>query len=82
MKLNIVKQTVDVPGRRLEPWIIVNGQTTDNMVVVDVLEEVANWIVAQPRTQWDYAQPTKPFYFYERFVISPKLFSLLAIKWA
>lgn len=82
MKINIVKQTVNVPSRRMEPWITVNGQTTDNIVVVDVLNEVANWIVAQPKTQWDYAQPTKPFYFYERFSISHKLFSLMVIRWA
>ena len=82
MKINIVKQTVNVPTRRMEPWITVNGQTTDNIVVVDVLNEVANWIVAQPKTQWDYAQPTKPFYFYERFSISPKLFSLMVMRWS
>lgn len=75
----ITKTVVDVPPRRLKSYIVSNPNTSNGNVVVNVLNEIADWIWQQPPDQWHRGPQT--IIFYERYTITKELFLLLSLKW-
>ena len=59
---------------------VINERTTTDKVIVDVADDVADWIWQQDPSGWATAD-RDPNYIYTRYAISQELFLLMALRW-
>lgn len=64
-------------------WVVENSgeYVPYEYIVVDVIGRVSEWIESQPVTEWKYGADHMLNIFMARYVISQRLFTLLALKW-